>query len=40
MNRTVALAVTYSFLKQDSSGADKSSSFDDNKIAASLALQF
>ncbi|MFZ0266041.1 outer membrane beta-barrel protein [Caulobacter sp.] len=40
MNRNVALILSYSFLKQESSGSDKSSSFDDNKIAASLALQF
>jgi hypothetical protein len=40
MNRSVAVVLTYSYLKQDSTGADKSSSFDDNKIAASLALQF
>jgi hypothetical protein len=40
VNRNVALVLSYSFLKQESSGSDRSSSFDDNKIGASLALQF
>jgi hypothetical protein len=40
MNRSAALVVSYTYLKQNSSGTNKSSSFDDNKIAASLALQF
>jgi hypothetical protein len=40
MNRNVGLVLSYSFLKQDSKGTARSSSFDDNKIAASLALQF
>jgi hypothetical protein len=40
MNRSAALILSYTYLKQDSTGANRSSSFDDNKIAASLALQF
>jgi len=40
LNRNVGLFLTYSYLKQDSSGAAKASSFSDNKIAASVALQF
>ncbi len=40
LNRNVGLFLTYSYLKQDSAGAAKASSFSDNKIAASVALQF
>ncbi|ALL14895.1 outer membrane beta-barrel protein [Caulobacter henricii] len=40
VNRNVGLFLTYSYLKQDSSGAAKASSFKDNKLAASVALQF
>lgn len=40
LNRNVGLFLTYTYLKQDSSGAAKASSFKDNKLAASIALQF
>lgn len=40
LNRNVGLFLTYTYLKQDSSGAAKASSFKDNKLAASVALQF
>ncbi len=40
MNRNVGLILTYTYLKQDSSGAARGASFNDNKIAASVALQF
>lgn len=40
MNRRVGLFLTYSYLKQQSSGAAKASSFTDNKLTASVALQF
>lgn len=40
MNRRVGLFLTYNYLKQDSSGAAKGSSFKDNKLTASVALQF
>lgn len=40
LNRNVGLFLTYSYLKQDSSGVARSSSFKDNKLAASVALQF
>lgn len=40
LNRRVGLFLTYSYLKQDSTGAAKASSFKDNKLTASVALQF
>lgn len=40
VNRRVGLFLTYNYLKQDSSGAAKGSSFKDNKLVASVALQF
>ena len=40
MNRRVGLFLTYNYLKQDSSGAQKGASFKDNRLIASLALQF
>jgi len=40
LNRRVGVFLTYTYLKQDSSGADNGTSFTDNKIAASVALQF
>lgn len=40
LNRRVGLFLTYNYLKQDSSGAAKGASFKDNKVIASVALQF
>lgn len=40
MNRRVGLFLTYNHLTQTSSGAAKASSFKDNKVVASVALQF
>ncbi|MET3663995.1 hypothetical protein ABIC66_000591 [Caulobacter sp. 1776] len=40
LNRRVGLFLTYNYLKQDSSGATKGASFKDNKLIASVALQF
>jgi len=40
LNRRVGLFLTYNYLKQDSSGAQKGASFKDNKLIASVALQF
>lgn len=40
LNRNVGLFLTYTYLKQESSGLAKGSSFTDNKLAASVALQF
>jgi len=40
LNRNVGVFLTYTYLKQKSSGAQRGSSFDDNKLAASIALQF
>jgi hypothetical protein len=40
LNRRVGVFLTYNYLKQDSSGAAKASSFKDNKLIASVALQF
>lgn len=40
VNRRVGLFLTYDYLKQTSSGAAKGSSFKDNKLVASVALQF
>lgn len=40
LNRNVGLFLTYGYLKQESSGAASGASFKDNKIAASVALQF
>lgn len=40
LNRRVGVFLTYTYLKQDSSGAAHGTSFTDNKIAASVALQF
>lgn len=40
LNRRVGLFLTYNYLKQDSSGLAKASSFKDNKLIASVALQF
>jgi len=40
LNRRVGLFLTYNYLKQDSSGAAKAASFKDNKLIASVALQF
>ncbi len=40
MNRRVGVFLTYTYLKQKSEGANAARSFTDNKLAASLALQF
>ncbi len=40
LNRNVGLFLTYTYLKQKSVGADFGSNFTDNKLAASVALQF
>ncbi len=40
LNRRVGVFVTYTYLKQDSSGVNHGTSFTDNKLAASVALQF
>ena len=40
LNRRVGLFLTYNYLKQDSSGAQSAASFKDNKLIASVALQF
>ena len=40
LNRNVGLFLTYNYLKQKSSGAVRGASFTDNKVAASVALQF
>lgn len=40
VNRNVGLFLTYNYLKQNSDGAAKAASFTDNKISASVALQF
>jgi hypothetical protein len=40
VNRNVGLFLTYNYLKQNSDGAAKGASFSDNKISASVALQF
>lgn len=40
LNRNVGVFLTYTYLKQKSSGAQRGSSFEDNKLAASVALQF
>lgn len=40
LNRRVGVFLTYNYLKQDSSGAAKGASFKDNKLIASVALQF
>jgi hypothetical protein len=40
LNRRVGLFLTYNYLKQDSSGVAKGASFKDNKLIASVALQF
>jgi hypothetical protein len=40
LNRRAAIFLTYTYLKQDSTGAARSRSFSDNKLAASIALQF
>ena len=40
LNRRVGLFLTYNYLKQNSSGAAKGASFKDNKLIASVALQF
>lgn len=40
LNRRVGLFLTYNYLKQDSSGAQSGASFKDNKVIASVALQF
>lgn len=40
LNRRVGLFLTYNYLKQDSNGAAKGASFKDNKLIASVALQF
>ncbi len=40
LNRRVGLFLTYNYLKQDSTGTAKGSSFKDNKLIASVALQF
>lgn len=40
LNRRVGLFLTYNYLKQDSSGAQRGASFKDNKVIASVALQF
>lgn len=40
LNRRVGVFLTYTYLKQDSSGVTRGTSFTDNKLAASVALQF
>lgn len=40
LNRRVGLFLDYTYLKQESSGSAKASSFKDNKLMASIALQF
>lgn len=40
LNHRVGLFLTYTYLKQESSGVASGSSFKDNKLAASVALQF
>ncbi|WP_029910575.1 outer membrane beta-barrel protein [Caulobacter sp. UNC358MFTsu5.1] len=40
INRNVGVFLTYTYLKQESSGGQRGSSFSDNKLAASIALQF
>jgi hypothetical protein len=40
LNRRVGLFLTYNYLKQNSNGSDKGASFKDNKLIASVALQF
>ncbi len=40
MNRRVGVFLTYTYAKTKSDGVDKSKSFTDNKLAASVALQF
>lgn len=40
LNRRVGLFLTYNYLKQESSGAQSGASFKDNKLIASVALQF
>ncbi|WP_454758328.1 outer membrane beta-barrel protein [Caulobacter segnis] len=40
LNRRVGVFLTYNYLKQDSTGAAKGASFKDNKLIASVALQF
>jgi len=40
LNRRVGVFLTYNYLKQNSSGAAKGASFKDNKLIASVALQF
>lgn len=40
LNRRVGLFLTYNYLKQASSGAERGASFTDNKLIASVALQF
>lgn len=40
LNRRVGVFLTYNYLKQDSSGAQNGASFKDNKLIASVALQF
>jgi hypothetical protein len=40
LNRNVGLFLTYNYLKQNSDGVAKGASFTDNKLSASVALQF
>ena len=40
LNRRVGVFLTYTYLKQESTGANKGASFKDNKLIASVALQF
>jgi hypothetical protein len=40
LNRRVGLFLTYNYLKQESSGAQSGASFKDNKLIASVAVQF
>ncbi|MBO9709904.1 MAG: outer membrane beta-barrel protein [Caulobacter sp.] len=40
LNRNVGLVLGYTYLKQKSQGTQPGSSFDDNKVTASVALQF
>jgi hypothetical protein len=40
LNRRVGVFLTYTYLKQNSSGVNRGTSFADNKLAASVALQF
>ena len=40
LNRNVGLFLTYNYLKQKSSGAQSGADFTDNKLTASVALQF